>query len=160
MKHLLSPRAALAYAFAVLFLGSMPAHAADASDVVVPWGAWLSSILSSIVSLAVAVASYVVARWAPAYLKLFLTNDLITKAVNYGFGAVEGAVAGQTLDIKTANAVVSAAANYAVQAEPRFAAWLGANLMPTILAKLSSLGVLPAEASAANTGGGVTGAAK
>ena len=164
MKHLLSWRASLTFALLIVLFGWIPAHAADAaassSDVVVPWGVWLSSLLASLVSIAVAGFSYVVARFAPAYLKLFLTNDLIAKAVNYGFGAVEGAVAGQVLDVKTANAVVSAAANYAVQAEPQFAAWLGANLMPTILAKLSALGVLPADASAANTGAGVTGASK
>ncbi|MBB4199031.1 hypothetical protein CCR94_16190 [Rhodoblastus sphagnicola] len=166
MKQVLSIRAALALAFVVIcvILGFTPANAADAAaastDVVVPWGAWLSSALASIVSIAITFLSYAVAKWAPAYVKVFVTDDLISKAVNYGFGAVEGAVAGKSLDIKTANAVIASAANYAVQSEPLIAKWLGANLMPTILAKLSALGVLPADASAANTGAGVTGAAK
>jgi len=165
MKHVPSFRAASALALAVicLILGFAPANAADATvstDVIVPWGAWLSSLLTSVVSLAITLLSYVVAKWAPTYVKVFVTDDLISKAVNYGFGAVEGAIAGKELDIKTANAVIASAANYAIQSEPKIAAWLGANLMPTILAKLSALGVLPADTSAANTGAGVTGAAK
>jgi hypothetical protein len=154
MKTLHYLRASLALALGIVLFGWMPAHAADAasSDVVVPWGAWMSSALSSLASFAVAVLSVAVAKWAPIYVKMVVTNDLIAKAVNFGIASVEGAVAGRELDVKTANVVIAAATNYAVQSEPQLAAWVGANIMPLILAKLSELGALPADASAANTG--------
>jgi hypothetical protein len=139
-------------ALALVSTAAFAAEAAPATDIVVPWGAWLSSMLSSLASLAVALLSFVVAKWAPAYIKLLITNDLIAKAVNFGIASVEGAVAGKELDVKTANVVIAAATNYAVQSEPLLASWLGKNIMPLILAKLSELGVLPAEASAASTG--------
>ncbi|SNB83131.1 hypothetical protein SAMN06265338_12429 [Rhodoblastus acidophilus] len=151
--------AALAYAVAVVLVASglAPAYAADtaATTVVIPWGDWLSSLLASVASLAIALLSFVVAKWAPAYVKVLLTDDLISKAVNYGFGAVEGAVAGKTLSLSTTNLVLAAAEQYAVSSAPAISKWLGANLRPLILAKLSALGVVPADATAEATGAAV-----
>nr|WP_141098360.1 hypothetical protein [Rhodoblastus acidophilus] len=111
--------------------------------------------LPLVASLAIALLSFVVAKWAPAYVKVLLTDDLISKAVNYGFGAVEGAVAGKTLSLSTTNLVLAAAEQYAVSSAPAISKWLGANLRPLILAKLSALGVVPADATAEATGAAV-----
>jgi len=162
MKHVLEFKAALALALFAVFavIGLAPAYAETASTIVVPWGDWLSSLLASVASLAIALLSFVVAKWAPAYVKVLLTDDLISKAVNYGFGAVEGAVAGKTLSLSTTNLVLAAAEQYAVSSAPAISKWLGANLRPLILAKLSALGVVPADATAEATGAAIAGAAK
>jgi hypothetical protein len=151
-------RAAFASACVAFFLGlASTAFAGEgaalaSSVVVVPWGAWVSSALASLGSIAVALLSFIVAKWAPAYVRVLLTDDLICKAVNYGFGAVEGAVAGKTLTLETTHSVLAAAEQYAVASAPAISKWLGANLRPLILAKLSALGVVPADASAASIG--------
>jgi hypothetical protein len=129
--------------------------AAAPTSIVVPWGAWVSSALASLGSIAIAFLSFVVARWAPAYVKVLLTDDVIAKAVNYGIGAVEGAVHGKTLTLETTNLVLAAAEQYAVASAPAISKWLGANLRPLILAKLSALGVVPADASADLVGAAV-----
>jgi hypothetical protein len=151
MKLLLS-RWALAHAFVPLLIvfviiGLAPANAADASvSVVVPWGDWVRELLVSVGSIAVALVSWVIAKWAPSYVRAILTDAAVTNAVNYALTRVEGAVAGQQLEVHVASTVVAAAARYAVNSEPRVAKWLGDNLQPVILAKLSALGVAPAAA--------------
>jgi hypothetical protein len=131
------------------------AYAADTTSVVIPWGDWLSSLLTAVASVLVALLSFIVSKFAPTLLKTFLTNDLIAKSVNYGLGAVEGAVAGKTLTLATTNAVLAAAEQYAVASAPTISAWVGANLRPLILAKLSAFGVVPAEASATSVGAAI-----
>ena len=120
--------------------------------VVVPWGTWLAGWLSSAGSVAAAVLAAVVAKWAPALVKGFLTEKVINDAVNYGLGAIEGAVAGKELDLKTTNAVLTAAADYAVSVEPAVSSWIGGNLRSLLLSRLSALGSVPASATAASTG--------
>lgn len=146
---LLSLRGALALAALVVFavLGLAPANAADAAStsVVIPWGDWARDLLVAVGSVFVAVATWAIAK-LPAAVRVWVTNDAISRAVNYALGKVEGAVAGKELDIHVANSVVAAAARYAVQAEPRVAKWLGDNLQPMIIAKLAALGVTPSEA--------------
>jgi len=155
MFNLHSLRAAFALAFGLILFGWIPANAADASTVVIPWGDWLKEILVSVAALAVSALSYVVAKWAPAFVKTLVTDDLIAKAVNYGFGAVEGVVAGKTLTLETTNSVLYAAESYALSMAPTVSKWLGDNLRPVLLAKLAALGVLPAEVSADSTGAAV-----
>jgi len=154
MNIYLSARGAFASAcLAFCFVTASFAFAGDGaayalSTVVVPWGDWVSSVLASLGSIAIGLLSFVVAKWAPAYVKMLLTDDLIAKAVNYGVGAVEGAVAGKTLTLETTNSVLAAAEQYAVASAPAICKWLGANLRPLILARLSALGAVPADASA------------
>ena len=160
MNFSLFARAAFASACLALCLGmTSDAFAADAAEpaaVVLPWGAWLSAALASLGSISIAILSFVVAKWAPAYVKVLLTDDLISKAVNYGFGAVEGAVAGKTLTLEATNSVLAAAEQYAVAQAPAISKWIGANLRPLFLARLSALGAVPADASAASTGAAVS----
>lgn len=148
-------RGALALA---IVLAAPVAYAADSTSVVVPWGDWVGSLLASIGTLTAAVLVYIVKTWAPSIVKTFLTDKVISDAVNYGLGAIEGAVAGKELDLKTTNAVLTAAANYAVSLEPNIAAWLGGNLRPALLSKLSALGAVPAAATASATSSLLSGA--
>ncbi|MCW2276401.1 hypothetical protein GJ654_18920 [Rhodoblastus acidophilus] len=147
---------AAALAVAIILFAWIPANAADAvTAVVIPWGDWLKEIIVSVGSLAVAVLSFVIAKWAPAYVKVFLTDDLIAKAVNYGLGAVEGAVAGKTLTLETTNEVLAAAEQFAVASAPRVSKWAGDNLRPLILSKLAASGIVPETVSADAVGAAV-----
>jgi hypothetical protein len=147
---------ALVVAVIIVLLMAPQAFADTGSvSIVIPWGKWLAQALANVQSLAVAFVAAVVARWAPAYVKSLLTEQVVTRAVDYAFGAVAGAVQGKTLDVATTNALINAAANYAIANEPKIAAKLGDLLRPTILAKLSALGVVPADATAAQVGASV-----
>lgn len=133
------------------------ALAADAAapagtTVSLPWGDALAGLLATTASIVAAVLSWVVGRFAPAIIKTVLTNDVIAKGVDYALGAVEGAVRGKTADVRLSNTIVAAAANYIAGNYPTIAKWIGDNLQPLIIARLSALGVLPAEASAATLG--------
>lgn len=138
------------YALALLFaaIGLFPAYAAatDPSVVVIPWGEWVRELLVSVAGLAVTLASWAVARWAPFYVRAFITDKAISDAVNFALGKVEGAVAGEKLELRVTNSVIKAAADYAIDYEPKAVKWLGQQLGPAILAKLSALGVAPADA--------------
>jgi hypothetical protein len=57
---------------------------------------------------------------------------------------------GKTVSISIANQLIAAALEWIIANEPAIAKWAGANLEPLIVAELSKLGVIPAEASAAN----------
>lgn len=133
------------------------AYAADAaapatSTVSIPWGDWLAGLLATTASIVAAVLSWVVGRFAPAIVKTVLTNDVIAKGVDYALAAVEGAVRGKTADVAISNEILAAAVTYIRDHYPTIAKWIGANLEPLIIARLSALGVLPAEASAATLG--------
>ena len=147
----------LAVACGVAFVLVPPVAFAQAiapasTGVSIPWGAWLADGLASAASLAVTALGYVVARWAPAWIKSFLSDKVINDAINYAFSAVEGVAKGQELTVTSTNAILNAAASYAITYEPSIAAWLGATLRPVILAKLSAQGVVPAAVSAASVG--------
>jgi hypothetical protein len=142
-----------ALALAAFLATGLPALAdTGAVTLVVPWGQWVTKALTSAESVAVAIVAAVVAKWAPAYVKSLLTEQVIGNAVDYAFGAVAGAVKGKELDVATTNALIDAAVHYAVVNEPKIAAWLGGALRSAVLAKLSALGVAPVAATAAQVG--------
>ena len=151
MSHLHSWRAALLCALFAVFavIGLTPANAADTSastDIVIPWGAWLSSILVSITSAAVGYVAWAVRKWAPWYVNTVVSDAAIDNAVHSALAKVEGAVAGQSLSLEVTNSVARDALNYIVQSEPRVAKYLGSKLGPVILSKLSEIGSAPKDA--------------
>jgi hypothetical protein len=121
-------------------------------SVTIPWGDWASGLLNGLASVLALALTWVVGKYAPALASNFLNGAAITNAVNYGLGAVEGAVAGKTLTVTSTNSVLSAAESYMVAHTPAAAKSLGNMIRPAILAELSSIGVLPPETSAASTG--------
>ncbi|WP_018265575.1 hypothetical protein [Methylosinus sp. LW4] len=143
---------------ALLALGGA-AHAAEAAastasspSVSIPWGDWLAGLLATSGSIFLAVVSWGVKSFLPSYVRTFLTNDVIAKAVDYALASVEGAVRGKEADIKVSNAVISAALEWIVDYEPKIQKWAGDNLEPLIIARLSALNVIPATASASTLG--------
>ena len=126
-------------------------------SVTIPWGDWATALLNALGALLTAVLTYAVGRYAPALATTFLSSTAISNAVNYGLGAVEGAVQGKTLTVNTTNSVLSAAEAYLVAHAPLAAKSLGGMIRPAILAELSKLGIVPPEASAVTTGAVVPG---
>ena len=135
-----------------LALVSTAAFAADAATVTVPYGAWLVALLSGVETAAVGVAGWLVATLAPPWVKMIVTRAMIANAVDYAFGAVEGAVLDQKLDLKTTNYMLAEAEKYLIAQAPTVGGWLATTVRPAILAELSKRGVVPADATAINTG--------
>ena len=126
-------------------------------SITIPWGDWATALLNALGALLTAVLTYAVGRYAPALATTFLSSTAISNAVNYGLGAVEGAVQGKTLTVNTTNSVLGAAEAYLVAHAPLAAKSLGGMIRPAILAELSKLGIVPPEASAVTTGAVVPG---
>lgn len=117
-----------------------------------PIAAWISAVLTWARDGFIALLALDAARWAPAALQQYLTNQLLAKGVDYAMGVVQGAVRGKELSFSTINPVLEQAERYAVANGPKLAAWLRATLKPKLMARLSAIGALPAEATSANTG--------
>lgn len=140
------------FCLATFLLPSM-VFAADATPVVIPIGDWSIAILGSVSSCVVALLGWVVAKWVPAIIRPYLTDQLLGRAVDYAIAVVAGATKGKVLTLPVANQVLAEAASYAVANAPTLAKWLGNTLEPKLIARLSSAGALPAEASKATLGG-------
>jgi hypothetical protein len=84
--------------------------------------------------------------------RLFISSSLVTQAIDYGFGAAEGAVKGQTLTIPLASAVAQQALAFLSSVEPSFAAQIVGPAENLIIAELAKLGALPAGSTAASLG--------
>ena len=131
---------------------------AFAADVVVPWGDWLSALLASgrevVVGLVLAVIAWLV-RKLPAQAGEIITamrlEQLLTRAVDYGIAAVDGAAKGKVLTVPITNSVIAEAVNYAVRSAPTLADKFGDTLRAKILARLSAQGLVPPDATAQNT---------
>lgn len=135
-----------------LALVSTAAFAADATTVTVPYGSWLASLLGGVETAAVGVVGWAVATLAPPWVRMIVSKAMISNAVDYAFGAVEGAVLDQKLDLKTTNYMLAEAEKYLIAQAPTVGGWLAATVRPAILAELSKRGVVPADATAINTG--------
>jgi len=131
---------------------------AFAADVVVPWGDWLSALLASgrevVVGLALAAIAWLV-RKLPAQVGDIITamrlEQLLTRAVDYGIAAVDGAAKGKVLTVPITNSVIAEALNYAVKSAPALADRFADTLRAKILARLSAQGIVPPDATAQNT---------
>lgn len=135
---------------AVLFLAALVvafvlppvAHAADGT-VTVPVGDWIVQATSSIASLAVTALMWVAARYLPTWIRMQLTEQLLTRAVDYALAVVAGAAKGKVLEVQIANEVIEQASRYAIEHAPATAKWLGGTLGHKLIARLSSAGALP-----------------
>ena len=133
---------------------SSPGTAVTPLIVNLPAGSWVESFLSiaepsivSILCFLVSILSIRLGGPVGQFLKTYVTQAVIAKAVAYGVGAVDGAVAGQQLEVHTANAVFNSALNFLNANEPAIATWLGAALKSEVFAHMSSSGLLTADAT-------------
>jgi hypothetical protein len=114
----------------------------------IPYGDWIAAILSWAQFILVSLVLWAIQRYVPAVIRVFLTKDAVTSAVNAALSSVEGAVAGKTLTVAQTNEVLDAAVDYLVEHEPQIARWVGDALRLKVAALLQSLGSVPAEANA------------
>lgn len=139
-------------------LGVGAAYAADAvaapatSTVSIPWGDWLAAALAGSGSILALVLSWAVKAFLPPIAQTFITNDLIAKAVDYALAAIEDAARSKSADIRVSNAIVAEAISWINVHAPELEKRAGDSLRPLIVARLSALGVIPAEASASTLG--------
>lgn len=115
------------------------------------WGDIFAGVLSAIWATAGTALVALLYRWVPAIIRPILTEQLLTQALNYAFGAVEGAVKGQTVTIPIANEMLRHAVQYANDnGAPKLLKWIGDTLEPKLIARLSAQGALPATATIAS----------
>lgn len=135
--------AAVALAVAVVGLGVHPAFAqtaatvaqpaTDTAVVTVPLGTWLASYAAGIQEIVVSLVMGLIAfacRKLPAaagsVIKGILTQQLVERAIAFGFNTVQGAAANVHLDVNVRSTVLANALNYAVQHAPEwFIKWVG-----------------------------------
>jgi hypothetical protein len=142
---------------AAMTLVSLSAFAAHGSSVDVPIGALATQLLSLLEPPVLSVVGAMLA-WLMAKLGSDLAKSLhaahvdqaISRAIDAGFGLVEGAEKGKVLEVPMANKVIRKAAQYLVDGAPDLIKELGENLGPMLVARLSAAGALPATASTAN----------
>ncbi len=139
--------------FFALAAGLVAATLAFASDsalpphpVEVPWGAWFAGALEGVKAGAASLIAFAVGQWGPPYVKSALSDAVIKRAVDFAFAQIEGAARGKVLTVQLSNAVAARALGYVVTQEPMVAQWLGAQIGPLVLARLSELCALPQDA--------------
>ncbi|MDP2358030.1 MAG: hypothetical protein Q8M31_18465 [Beijerinckiaceae bacterium] len=139
-----------AYAFAAMALAALtliaapwPAFAQD-GVVTVPWGDWIAGALvhlrDAVIAGVVALVAWAARRLPTQIGEIVLAarvEQLLTRAADYGIAAVGGAMKGKTLDVRTTNHVIEAAAEYAIANAPALVEKLGDTLRPKLLARLA-----------------------
>lgn len=137
----------------------VPAHAAE---VVIPWGEWLSGLLAyskDVIVAGVALAITWGARKLPGQVGEIVVamrlEQLLKRAVDYGIAAVEGAAKDKVLTVDITNQVIAEAVTYAAKSAPALASKFGDTIRAKILARLAGEGIVPAEATKANTAAAV-----
>lgn len=148
----------LAVSFIGLGVQLAQAAAADAvaaDPVVLPAGAWAVAFLSfvkefivPVLLLALGWASRKLPAQAGALVNAMITEQVVSRAVDWGFATTAGVIKGRTLTLPQASAVIMAAEQYAIANAPGWAKLVGDLLRPKIVARLGATGSLPAEAHA------------
>jgi hypothetical protein len=116
--------------------------------VTIPYGEWVSQLLSWVMGLAVTLVAGLVSVHFPALAKQYNVNQILEKAASYGVAVTNGAIAGKSASVQISNAVLEQAVTYVVQNAPAYAKDLGDTLRPKIIARLGALGILPADFTA------------
>lgn len=116
---------------------------APSPSTVINVGAVVTAVLSWARDLLIAAAGLAVTVLLPLPVRVFVTNAMLERAVDYAIAQVEGAAKGKTLDVTTANSVLNEAIAYVITLGPSMAKRLGENLKPMLLARLSAKVTLP-----------------
>lgn len=146
-----NPMRILALAAAIVLALALPALAADPTSLTIPWGDWVTSLVTGFVDPILTVlllgALTFAATLLPAPLKAYANQaniaaaeQLLEKAVAFALNKVEGASAGQQLSVNVGSSVIAAAAQYAVDKGPSaLISWLGGAqaIKDMILARLN-----------------------
>lgn len=122
---------------------------------ILTWGDWLSAALSWLEPIVITAAGLAVTALAgrvggplAGLASSQVLDKLIAEAIDFGFGAINGAVKGKTLDVTTNNAILNAATSYVVAKAPELAAKYADTLRAHLFSKLSAAGSVPANSTA------------
>lgn len=142
---------------AAMMLAASSAYAAGNSIVAFPVGALLTELLSAMQPVAVSLAglalTWLVAKLGPGIARALYAahvDQVMTRAIEAGFALAEGAAKGKVLDVPVSNEVLRQAASYVSIQAPSLFKEVGDKLGQMLVARLSAMGALPANASAAN----------
>lgn len=114
----------------------------EGTNIVVPWGAWLSDLASTLGVLIFGVITWGLRKLPAnivAILKTVQAEQLLQKAIDYGVNATAHAAKDETLTVPVGNAVIASAVEYAVQnGAPTVVRWLGGEngIVQKIIARL------------------------
>lgn len=151
--------AGVAFCLAATMLHTLPAFAGD-TTVTIPWGDWtvkaIDYLLPAALTAIASVLTYVSGKYLPPMLRDMADertqrqiNELLEKAVLSAVAQTKGAISGKTLQIEVANAVLAAAANYAVDQAPKLIEKVSGddalNLYKMILARMEDFGLVRAD---------------
>lgn len=125
------------------------AYAATAAAPGLDYGDFVAKVLALFATTIVSLIWYLVQKYVPEFYRLFLTRDVVTNAVNAALAEVEGAAVGKVIPIASVNSVILSAVAWANANEARALDFIKYDIQPLIVSKLSGMGVLPAEVSAA-----------
>lgn len=155
----------------VLFTWTIPSHADTAvttattsvpantnNTVVIPFGDWINAIAPTVIEIAGAVITVVVA-WAVQYLPAFLrgfvganitaqVEQVLDRAIDWAVAQVAGASRDKEVTIPVGNAMVASALSYVITHAPEWLVkWMGgaAAIEQKILARIST--VLPSDSA-------------
>jgi hypothetical protein len=112
------------------------------TEIVLPWGAWLSELSSILATILGAIVLWLFRRLpgsVTAILQTMRAEQLIQRAIDYGLNATAGAAKDKVLTVQVGNEVVAKAAAYAVDnGAPYIIKWLGGTdgLVQKIVARL------------------------
>jgi hypothetical protein len=142
---------------AAMTLVSSAAFAADRGSVSLPLGTLVTQFLSIleplVLSLVGVMLTWLMAELGPDVAKALRSahvDQVMSRAIDAGFGLVEGAEKGKVLEIPVANEVIRKAAQYLADQAPGLFKQIGESLGPMLVARLSAAGALPASASVTN----------
>jgi len=98
------------------------------TEIIIPWGTYVSELASLIASFAFAAIVFGLRRLpgqAVAIMQTLRAEQLLQKAIDYGVNATAGAVKDKTLSVTVANEVIAKAMRYAVDnGAPKIVAWM------------------------------------
>lgn len=142
---------------AAMMLAASSAWAASTSIVAFPVGTLLIEIFSALQPVAVSFAglalTWLAAKLGPDIARALYAahvDQVMTRAIEAGFALAEGAAKGKVLDVAIANEVLRQAATYVSIQAPGLFKDVGDKLGQMLVARLSAMGAVPANASAAN----------
>jgi hypothetical protein len=133
---------AIAFAQEAIVTPGGAAVVPEGSEIVVPWGAWLSELSSILATLLGAIVLWLFRRLpgsVTAILQTMRAEQLIQRAIDYGLNATAGAAKDKVLTVQVGNEVVAKAVAYAIDnGAPYVIRWLGGTdgLVQKIVARL------------------------
>lgn len=106
---------------ALAMVGAAMAQTASDTIVQIPIGTWADYILPALAAVLLAALIWGVSKLPiQAIFKTLLTEQVLSKAVDFGINMVQGATKDKVLEVDVGNAVVKSAADYVIKYGPKW----------------------------------------